>query len=128
VAKPSSCAVLLDDQAGIGCSIEGKWEEWQHKVKHNNAPIQGRRVVQIGEQAAGAHSRMVKMHDRKAGKGQGGRGGQGGQGQSPRPPQQPAKAPKAPKAPPTAKAPTEIIVGDFITVRDLATPDGAQPD
>lgn len=57
----------------------------------------------------------------QGGQGQGGRGGQGGQGQSPRPPQQPVKAPQAPKAPPTAKAPTEIIVGDFITVRDLAT-------
>ena len=57
----------------------------------------------------------------QGGQGQGGRGGQGGQGQSPRPPQQPVKAPQAPKAPPTAKAPSEIIVGDFITVRDLAT-------
>lgn len=49
-----------------------------------------------------------------------GQGGRGGQSQPPRTPQQPAKAPQAPKAP-TAKAPSEIIVGDFITVRDLAT-------
>ena len=54
------------------------------------------------------------------------RGGQqqqpqrGGQ-QPPRGPQQPVKVAPAPKAAPVAKAPTEIVVGDFITVRDLAT-------
>ena len=54
------------------------------------------------------------------------RGGQqqqpqrGGQ-QPPRGPQQPVKVAPAPKAAPIAKAPTEIVVGDFITVRDLAT-------
>lgn len=53
--------------------------------------------------------------------GQGHGGNRGGQGQPPRPPQQPAKAPPAPKAQPPVKAPTEIIVGDYITVRDLAT-------
>lgn len=45
------------------------------------------------------------------------RGGQ----QPPKGPQQPVKAAPAPKAAPVAKMPTEIIVGDFITVRDLAT-------
>lgn len=50
----------------------------------------------------------------------------GGKGQPPRgqqPPKAPApvvKAPTTPKAP-AAKAPTEIVVGEFITVRDLAT-------
>lgn len=53
----------------------------------------------------------------QAGKGQPPRGQQ----QPPRPPQPPAKAPVTPKAPPAAKAPTEITVGEFITVRDLAT-------
>ncbi len=43
---------------------------------------------------------------------------QGGKSQPPK-----AQAPRAPQMPkaPQAKAPTEIIVGDFITVRDLAT-------
>ena len=44
-----------------------------------------------------------------------------GSQQPPKGPQQPVKAAPVPKAVPAAKAPTEIIVGDFITVRDLAT-------